>query len=161
MRCKSVITEWYNNNWSNNDAVIHCAIESSAHRIFGAQLYEEQWLQTLYRTQSLLIRTSLHHTLPFEKPRILLFCHPIDCAMNYFFIKVSLLDASLSYKYVLIIPGLLFFLILSSRGHLLAVCIVEFVMDNPHTIRFMKWLISAYTGRQHKNIDFAIVQLCC
>ena len=27
MRCKSVITEWYKNNWSNNDAVIHCAID--------------------------------------------------------------------------------------------------------------------------------------
>ena len=27
MRCTSVITEWYKNNWSNNDAVIHCAID--------------------------------------------------------------------------------------------------------------------------------------
>ena len=27
MRCTSVITEWYKNNWSNNDSVIHCAID--------------------------------------------------------------------------------------------------------------------------------------
>ena len=27
MRCTSVITEWYKNNWSNNDAVNHCAID--------------------------------------------------------------------------------------------------------------------------------------
>ena len=33
-----------------------------AHRIFGAQLYEWQWLQTLNRTQSLLLRTK--HTRP-------------------------------------------------------------------------------------------------
>ena len=29
-----------------------------AHRIFGAQLYEWQWLQTLYGTHSLLLRTN-------------------------------------------------------------------------------------------------------
>ena len=27
MRCTSGITEWYTNNWSNHDAVIHCAID--------------------------------------------------------------------------------------------------------------------------------------
>ena len=35
MRCTSVITEWYKNNWSNNDAVIHCAIDYTSTGFLG------------------------------------------------------------------------------------------------------------------------------
>ena len=65
MRCKYVNIELHNNNWSHNDAVIDCAIDRP-HRIFGAQLYEWQWLQNLYSTQSLLLWT-LVYTLRADK----------------------------------------------------------------------------------------------